>query len=123
MIEGFEEFTKPLTKDEQNIFLPLLVKELRKHIGKPCRISNREICRSFAYAGMPQVHAARVRKLINHIRINNLVPNLIANNMGYYIATSKEEVEKYAEGLGKRAEAILAMRDALLGEVSDKLFI
>jgi hypothetical protein len=53
---------------------------------------------------------ARVRKLINHIRNNDLVPCLIATSQGYYIAESEQELKDYEDSLLGREEAIRSVR-------------
>ena len=70
-----------------------------------------------------KVIVSRIRKCINYIRINGMVPHLIANSKGYFVATSVEEVETYCESLKGRAEAIFAMRQALQYQLNGKLFL
>ena len=84
---------------------------------------NKDLCRMFTERGYQGLTEARVRKCINYIRINGLVPHLIANSHGYFCATSIEQVETYIESLDQRAKAIWAMRAALNRELSGKLFI
>jgi hypothetical protein len=52
----------------------------------------------------------RVRKIINHIRIHDLVPCLIATSQGYYVAESEQELKDYEESLLGREEAIHSVR-------------
>ena len=42
-----------------------------------------------------KVDGPRIRKIINHIRLNGLVPGLMATSEGYYIATTPEELDEY----------------------------
>jgi hypothetical protein len=53
---------------------------------------------------------ARVRKLINHIRVHDLVPCLIATSQGYYIAESEQELKEYEASLLGCEEAIRNVR-------------
>ena len=78
------------------------------------------VTRNVHGAGMIE---ARVRKCINYIRMRGLVPHLIANSNGYFVATSIAQVEKYMKSLDQRATAIWAMRSALNAQLSGKLFI
>ena len=123
MIQGFENYTASLTDYEANVLVPRLVKGLENRVGSQYAISNKRIFRSLSDKGYEKVTEARVRKCINYIRINGLVQHLLANSHGYYIATSVEEVQEYADSLKERAEAIWAVRGALIGQLSGKLFL
>jgi HKD family nuclease len=46
-----------------------------------------------------------------HIRHNNLVPRLIASSKGYWIATSKEEIESWLNSLNSRIGALMETRE------------
>ena len=123
MITNFEEYTATLTTYERDMIVPLLANELKTRVGAKHAIRNKDLCRMFTVRGYQGVTEARVRKCINYIRINGLVPHLIANSHGYFCATSIEQVETYIESLDQRAKAIWAMRAALNRELSGKLFI
>ena len=123
MITNFEEYTATLTTYERDMIVPLLAEELKTRVGAKYAIRNKDLCRMFTVRGYQGVTEARVRKCINYIRINGLVPHLIANSHGYFCATSIEQVETYIESLDQRAKAIWAMRAALNRELSGKLFI
>ncbi len=123
MVQGFEKFTEALTAYERDLLVPVLCEGLKRRIGSKYAIRNREICAALARRGYEKVTEARVRKCINHIRVKGLVPHLGANSRGYYVATSVEEVEQYVQSLKEREEAIGAVRRALVGQLSGKLFI
>lgn len=122
MIKNFETITASLTEYERDMVIPVLVEFLKPRIGSKYAIRNKEICRIFRNNGY-EVSEPRIRKCINYIRINGLVPHLIANSNGYYRASSVEQVETYLESLDQRATAIWAMRAALARDISGKLFI
>ncbi len=123
MIDGFEQITESITPYEKDMIVPALVCGLKKRVGSKYAIRNKTMCQALTARGFEKVSEARIRKCINYIRINGLVPHLIANSHGYYVATSVEEVDKYAESLKDRATAILAMRKALVDQLGGKLFI
>ena len=123
MVQGFEKYTEALTTYERDMLVPILVAGLKRRIGTKYAIRNKDICKALTAKGYQNVTEARVRKCINHIRVNGLVPHLVANSKGYYVATSVEEVEKYAQSLKERAEAIWAVRAALVKQLSGKLFL
>ena len=123
MIQGFEDYTATLTTYERDMLIPILSEGLRKRIGAKNAIRNKEICLRLKSNGYENVSEPRIRKCVNYIRMNGLVPHLVANNRGYYVATSIEEVEKYVESLDERAKAIWAIRSALKDQLTGKLMI
>ena len=60
-----------------------------------------------------KISEPRIRKIINYIRNNDMVPCLIANSDGYYVAQSNEEMLTYEDSLLGREEAIRAVRLAM----------
>lgn len=123
MITNFEDYTATLTTYERDMLVPLLAAYLKTRVGAKYAVRNKEMCRMFTEKGYQGLTEARVRKCINYIRINGLVPHLIANSHGYFCATSIEQVQTYMESLDQRAKAIWAMRSALNRELSGKLFL
>ena len=112
MLNGFEQQTEPLTCYERERLLPAIVCGLRHHVGESHAVTNSTIVKSLASLGY-DVNAARVRKVINHIRCNGCVKCLVATSKGYYVATSPDEVVSYITSLGGREGAIRAVREAL----------
>ena len=112
MINGFERETAPLTDYEKDTLLPLLVRGLSSKIGKNMAVSNKYIVSRLIKQGY-KIDEARVRKIINHIRLKGLVPCLVATSAGYYIATDEEELREYIESLRGRESAIRAVREAI----------
>lgn len=110
MIQGFETYTAELTAHEQEHILPLLVRGLSLRHGQDNAISNKEIVSRLNARYHLGLTNARVRKIINHIRVNDLLPGLIATSRGYYIATSEKEITDYEESLLGRENAIRAVR-------------
>ena len=99
MIKGFDQETQPLNDYEMGVLLPLLVRGLRTKIGRENTLK-----------GSYKLNDARVRKIINHIRTNDLIPGLIATSEGYFIAQSEAELLEYEESLKGREDAIRAVR-------------
>ena len=111
MITGFEEQTEPLTDQEREVFLPPIIKGLRVKVGKEKAVANKDIVRGLKANCDIKISEARVRKMINYIRNNDIIPCLIATSKGYYIAETKDEMLDYIDSLYGRVEAIKA--DAL----------
>jgi len=110
MIQGFSEQTEPLTEYEEQTLLPQLVRGLQTKIGKAMSVTNKAIIDGMNRNLGLKISDARVRKLINHIRTNDLVPCLIATSNGYYIAESEQELREYEESLLGRESAIRQVR-------------
>lgn len=120
MIEGFEIETAPLTKQELEL-VPIFVKGFSDKIGKAKAITGAQIIEIMRakrmYGKLPakaRITGARIRKIVNYIRLNQLVPNLIASSLGYYIENDPEEIRKYVQGLRDRAAAIKAVADSYM---------
>lgn len=112
MITGFEKETAPLSDYEMDTILPVMVRCLSKKRGKDNAVTNKKIVKGMKAQGY-DIDDIRVRKLISHIRTNDLIPCLIASNSGYYIAADKVEVQDYIDSLQGRESAIRAVREAM----------
>jgi hypothetical protein len=108
MIAGFEHHTEPLTDYERDVLLPVIVRGLRAKIGSGMAITNKEIQSKLEEIGYKKLSGPRVRKIINFIRIQGLIVNLIASSKGYYIETNIDERRKYVQGVKDRAQSMLA---------------
>lgn len=122
MINGFEEYTAPLSEYEKDTLLPLLVEILSHRVGADRAITNKTLVKHFRENGL-KLSDARTRKLINHIRIHNLVPRLVASSKGYYITQSQDELEAFIMSLRGREEAIRAVRLAMEKQTSNDAFL
>lgn len=105
MIKGFNSETAPLTEYEENVLLPLVLRGLNA-------VTNRTIVQRLNIAGYT-VTEPRIRKLINHIRMTDLLPGLIATSGGYFLATSEAELLDYEQSLIGREDAIKQVRLAI----------
>lgn len=101
MITLFEEITYELTDYEINSLVPIVVKGLKNKIGKENAITNKVICEKLKNAGY-KVSEPRLRKIIHHIRIEQLIVGLCCNSKGYYVTNSLEELGRYVESLAQR---------------------
>lgn len=112
MIQGFNQQTEPLTDYERDTLLPVICRGLANKYGETKAITNTAITRAMKGAGY-QLTEARLRKIINHIRIHGMIKWLIATSKGYYIATSVDEMRQYIESLRGREQAIRAVRESM----------
>jgi len=111
MIKNFENETQPLTDYEKNVLLPLLIRGLGIKKGQANAVTNKNIVS--ALKDNYKLSEARVRKIINHIRTNDLIPGLIATSEGYFIAETEAELLEYEESLKGREDAIREVRLAI----------
>lgn len=108
MIKNFENETQPLTAKEQQL-LPWFVKGLSDKVGKERAVTSDQIAAGMKKTFGQKVDGPRIRKIINHIRMNGLVPGLMATSEGYYVATTEAELNDYIESLEGRVVAIAAI--------------
>ena len=111
MIKGFDKETQPLTDYEKNVLLPVLIRGLETKKGRASAVTNKYIIS--ALKDSYSLNEARVRKIINHIRTNDLIPGLIATSEGYFIAETEAELLEYEESLQGREDAIRSVRLAI----------
>lgn len=109
MINGFEKETAKLNDYEKTTLLPVMVKCLERKIGKENAVTNAYMCVKMNEKGY-EIGESRVRKIINYIRTNWLVPRLMASNAGYYVTNNVNELRAYITSLEGREEAIRAVR-------------
>jgi hypothetical protein len=119
MITNFETQTEPLTPEELQL-VPMFIEGLKTKIGKDNSITGGEIQKAFAEKMNLKVGGARIRKIINHIRINGLVKYLCATSKGYYVANKKAEIEEYLTSLHERISAQTKVYTVLKEQMSEK---
>ena len=101
MITLFEDITYELTEYELNTLLPIVIKGLKSKYGKENAITNKKICEALKSKGY-KVSEPRLRKVIHHIRVEQLIVGLCCNSKGYYVTDSIEELGRYVESLAQR---------------------
>tara|TARA_R110001632_G_scaffold76073_1_gene172709 strand:- start:11508 stop:11855 length:348 start_codon:yes stop_codon:yes gene_type:complete len=107
MIYGFEKITEPLTDYEKKVLLPAIVNGLKTKIGKNNAITNIKMIKALREHGFNSLSEPRIRIIINCIRCNSIIINLIASNKGYWIEPNINERRKYVEGVKKRSNSML----------------
>lgn len=112
MINGFERETAPLDDFEKTLIKPF-INGLKTHVGKNNAVTSKKIIVGIQKNLGKKINDARVRKIINHIRREGLVRNLIASSKGYYIENNIYELRQYITSLEQRAQAIQDVANAL----------
>lgn len=108
MINGFEEYTEHLNEYERDTLLPLIIRGLQTKIGSKNAITNKKMIKALTSIGYDGLSEPRIRKIINYIRIQGLIINLVASSKGYYVENNIEERRRYVEGVQARAKSMLA---------------
>ena len=112
MINGFNDQTKELNEYERNTLLPIIISGLQRKVGIENAITSKEIESKLRLKGH-EVRGARLRKIINFIRINGLIDCLMASSKGYWIEDDKDIILKYINSLEQRAESIRYVAECL----------
>lgn len=102
---------RPLQGTKPGLLLPQLISGLKTKQGRRSAVTNKYIVSRLK--GSFKISAARVRKIINHIRTNDLIPGLIATSKGYFIAETEEELRGYEKSLLGRELAIRQVRESI----------
>jgi hypothetical protein len=110
MIKTFEEHTVELSPDEQK-FVGVIVQRFNTKKGKQHIVTADAIIDGLKTHFGVEFKESRVRKMIQYIRLNNLVVGLIATSKGYFVADSIEEIEDWIDSLKSRENAIRSIRE------------
>ncbi len=112
MITLFEDITYELTDYELNTLVSVVVKGLSSKKGKENAITNKVICEKLKSAGY-KISEPRLRKIIHHIRVEQLIVGLCCNSKGYYVTDSLEELSRYVESLAQRIRSQQAIHNSM----------
>jgi DNA-directed RNA polymerase specialized sigma54-like protein len=110
MIKTFEEHTVELSPDEQK-FVGVIAQRFNTKKGKQHIVTADAIIDGLKTHFNIEFKESRVRKMIQYIRLNNLVVGLIATSKGYFVADSIEEIEDWIDSLKSRENAIRSIRE------------
>jgi hypothetical protein len=111
MLNGFEKYTHDLTDAEKEL-VPVFMNGFKTKIGKQNAVTNKEIVSKLSRKY--KISDARVRKIINYIRNENLIPGLVASSEGYYITRDPVDLKRYIESLDGREKAIRRIKQATI---------
>lgn len=110
MIKNFEEFTIELTPTEHRL-IPMMVDRFKTKRGIKTVVTAETMIGKIHELFGVKLKDTRVRKIIQYIRVNNLVPGLIATSKGYYTAETTAEINDWIESLKAREFAIRQIRE------------
>lgn len=109
---NFEEITYELDEYEIKNLLPLVICGINTKNGKDKAITGSKIIQKLKERNL-KINGARLRKIIQYIRLNNLVFHLVSSKKGYYVATTAEEILNYMLSLRQRIQSMTATYDAM----------
>lgn len=112
MLPGFEDFTYKLDEYERQILLPIVVKGLSTKIERQKLIAGHVIVSKMKLAGY-KINGVRLRKIIAAIRMENILPGLVANSKGYFVSNDITVLTKHYHSLRMRAAAINKIADCM----------
>lgn len=99
----------PLNIYEQNVLLPILVNALKIKKGRKNAVKSKQIIEGLHSHGL-KIKEKQVHRIINHIRMNDIVVGLMGSSVGYYIIDSELDFINYEDGLMKRETALRNVR-------------
>jgi hypothetical protein len=114
MITNFELQTAPLTKEEKELTL-ILVLILNKQAKPENPLNCSELIKQlYTYKPGYKIAGSRLRKMIHYISVEQLtyLP-LVAGHKGYWLTNNPHEIENYIESLWDRIFAIQCRAESI----------
>ena len=112
MINGFDKHTAALSDKELKI-MRLIAPHLKGKTGAAQAVTNKDISKGIERVHGIKLSPARLRKIINHIRIKAVIPRLVASSKGYYVEYNDFKFNEYVDSLHQRAASIANVAKAL----------
>jgi|LakMenEpi03Aug12_release.lakeMendotaPanAssembly.Ray.scaffolds.fasta_scaffold554951_2 hypothetical protein len=85
-----------LSVHEREVLMPLVMQMLSHRNTKQKVFSNTKIRKVLKEFG-EDINDSQIRKIVFHIRNNDLINLLIANNEGYFVSYNRADVEKWVQ--------------------------
>jgi hypothetical protein len=114
MISGFELETRQLSTDELK-YVDILVNGLNNRFprGKAHKQNSSYFLNELSCINI-FIDEVRLRKLFQHIRVNDLVMGLCSDSRGYWLSDNKEELKETLISLNDRLKMQQATLNALI---------
>lgn len=123
MIINFQEQTQRLSWDEKRA-RHFITEKLKNSIGRKNVVSAEKLASELKAERGLNMSGSRMRKVINSIRLKDMVPCLIATSRGYYVSADKEELSNYIYSLRQRCAAISMLADVIeIQQVKNKALV
>lgn len=126
MVTNFEQYTADVS-DKELWIVELIAKRIRHNVGRKAQVTNAKIRKALSLdlkdgngnvirKGV-KISEPKLRKYIQYIRQNNLVPMLCATQRGYYIAQTVQEFVEYIDTFEERINGMKYTLDAMRQQV------
>lgn len=99
----------PLSVYEYSVLLPIIVSALKTKKGRANAVTSTQIVEALRSYEM-RINENNVCRIVNHIRMNDLIVGLMGSSAGYYIMSSEAEFLSYEESLLRREAALKKVR-------------
>jgi len=109
MLTNFNEITVELSTEEHEM-VDVIIARFKALPGRENVVTNTEMLTKLNERYGLKLKEPRIRKIIQFIRINNLLPGLIGTSSGYYYTENIEEIEKWILSMQERERAIAQSR-------------
>ena len=100
---------RSLSKYDQNVLLPILMKGLENKKGKANAVTSKQIIQAVRDHGL-KINYRSFNMLINYIRMNDLIVGLLGSSTGYYISNNEQDFINYEDSLLGREVALRKVR-------------
>lgn len=89
-------------------------KRLLKHARGPENAMSARMIVESIQRNYPDIRIddVRVRKIINYMRVNKMIKNLLASSRGYFIERDRERVRQYVSSLRSRARNVMQVANS-----------
>lgn len=118
MINNFEEYTFELTNEEKFV-VQTIVKRFNTLKGKRNIVTGEQIRIGIKNNLQIDFTDSRIRKMIQYIRLNNMVLGLVASSKGYYVAETIDEIQQWVDSLKSRENAIREIREMAEKQIAE----
>jgi hypothetical protein len=109
MLKGFEQITVELNDFETEVS-EIIFDWFNENPGKKGLLKNNDISALVYHKIGKSVNDARVRKIIQYLRMHK-IPNIIATSNGYFSSEDLKEIENWIISLRQREASIRAIRE------------
>jgi len=110
MIKNFEEITANLTPEEEAL-VHIIVKRFKDKPGKENIVTNPKMIAGLKANLGVELSEPRIRKIVQFIRLNNILPGLVGTSKGYFYAENEADIETWIDSMKQRENAIRASRE------------
>ncbi len=93
-------------------YVPEFISALEKRQGKNNAITETQIVQSYVKKNV-QLTEIQVIRIINHIRLKNMLALLVNDESGYYVALNRSEIEDCMEFIRKSENYLWLVRNSL----------